>query len=121
MSSGIHFNENLKKVFMTMMPVCHVKNKYSSPCSFAVISFSNLPRKRIFAKEHSFAVFCAKEHFFSVFSAKEYSFAEKIAKQHSFAVFRKPRKRISAKEKTAKEQGGLYLVTGCKSEECTSV
>ena len=34
----------------------YLDSRYSSPCSFAVILYSNLPRKRIFAKEHSFAV-----------------------------------------------------------------
>ena len=51
---------------------------YSSPYSFAVILFSNLPRKRIFAKEHSFAVFYAKVPRKNIlsqfFSAKEYFF-----------------------------------------------
>ena len=67
-------------------------------------------RKRISAKNHSFAVFHEKEC-----SYKTSSFAEKSRKNILSWFFENPqtdresRKGISAKEKTTKEQGRLYL------------
>ena len=75
-------------------------------------------RKRISTKNHSFVVFFRERIFFRGFSWKRMLlqnlfFRRKIAKKYSFVVFRKsanrPRKGISAKEKTTKEQGRLYL------------
>ena len=64
------------------------------------------------AKEHSFAVFSVTELSFAVFSAKEYSFAVFFRERIFFRGFSKIRERAlpakqTAKEKTAKEQGGL--------------
>ena len=72
----------------------YLDSRYSSPCSFAVISYSNLPRKRIFAKEHSFAVKYIVSRFFPRKNILQRFFS---AKEYCFAVF--PRKNILSRKK----------------------